>query len=248
MVSPTPPWLAMHERSQNVAAPRFASGPRFKGTLFLGVLLSARLCFAGEFANISITNAAAGTNDAKLRKALREAGYPSATACRSCHEQVYNEWRLSAHAYASISPMFHKFEQRINDLAQGTVGTFCLRCHASVGTAMGERRELPLWERSDVSREGITCITCHRINEEYGRVNGERRIVPDTIFGPMSGTSDGAGLQTVLTNKSYYKVRTSIQERGKDIHTCIYTFKPLAKSEFCVSCHQVAVHPGIKLE
>ena len=49
---------------------------------------------------------------------------------------------------------------------------------------------------------------------------------------------------TVLTNKEYYKVRTSPQERGKDIHTCVYTFKPLNKSEFCVSCHQVAVQPG----
>jgi hypothetical protein len=119
--------------------------------------------------------------DAQLRKALRQAGYPSATSCRPCHTQVYDEWRLSAHAYASISPMFHKFEQKINDLSQGTVGTFCLRCHATVGTSLGERRELALWERTEVSREGVTCVTCHRINEEYGRVNGERRIVPGEI-------------------------------------------------------------------
>jgi nitrate/TMAO reductase-like tetraheme cytochrome c subunit len=238
----------MHKRVRDVTGPRLLAAPRFKVILLFSLLLSVRVVFAGEFSNLVIATNAPGTNDLKLQKALREAGYPSATACRSCHEQIYNEWRLSAHAYASISPMFHKFEQRINDLAQGTVGTFCLRCHASVGTSMGERRELPLWDRSDVSREGVTCITCHRVNEEYGRVNGERRIVPDTIFGAMSGTSDGAGLQTVLTNKGYYKVRTSTQERGKDIHTCIYTFKPLTKSEFCVSCHQVAVHPGIKLE
>jgi hypothetical protein len=201
---------------------------------------------AAEFQNV-----VAPTNsvlDAQLRKALRQAGYPSATSCRPCHGQVYDEWRLSAHAYAAISPMFHKFEQKINDLSQGTVGTFCLRCHATVGTSLGERRELALWERSEVSREGVTCITCHRINEEYGRVNGERRVVPGEIFDPMSGAGDGAALQSVVTNAGYYKVRTSSQERGKDIHRCIYTFRPLTKSEFCVGCHQVAVHPGIKLE
>src|ERR1035438_10454122 len=68
-------------------------------------------------------NVAAPTNsvlDAQLRKARRQAGYPSATSCRPCHGQVYDEWRLSAHAYAAISPMFHKFEQKINDLSQGT--------------------------------------------------------------------------------------------------------------------------------
>src|ERR1051326_1554769 len=146
--------------------------------VLLFALFSAGSVIAGELSNFNLTNTitAGGTNavqDAKLHKALREAGYPSATSCRPCHQQIYDEWRLSAHAYASISPMFHKFEQKINDLSQGTVGTFCLRCHSTVGTSMGERRELALWERSDVSREGVTCITCHRINEQYGRVNGE---------------------------------------------------------------------------
>jgi hypothetical protein len=186
--------------------------------------------------------------DPKVLQELRQAGYPRAASCRPCHAQIYNEWRSSSHAYASISPMFHKFEQKINDLSQGTVGTFCLRCHSSAGTSLGERRELALWERSEVSREGITCITCHRIAEEYGRVNGERRIEPGDIYAAMSGTSDGSGLESVLTNKAFYKVAASPGERGQQIHNCILQFKPLGKSEFCVSCHQVAVHPGIKLE
>ena len=79
-------------------------------------------------------------------------------------------------------------------------------------------------------------------------MNGERRVVPGEIFDSMSGTNAGTGLNSVLTNAGYYKVRTSTQERGKDIHKCIYTFPTLNKSEFCVGCHQVAVHPGIKLE
>ncbi|MBI3881735.1 MAG: cytochrome C [Verrucomicrobia bacterium] len=175
-------------------------------------------------------------------------GYPSATLCRPCHTQIYDEWRMSSHAYASISPMFHKFEQKINDLAQGTVGTFCLRCHATVGTSIGEPRELALWERRPVSREGVTCVTCHRVDEEYGRVNGERRIVSGDLFQPMGGTSDAPGLQLVLTNKAFYKVRTTPDERGKDMHGGVFKMPQLAKSEFCVGCHQVAVQPGIKLE
>jgi nitrate/TMAO reductase-like tetraheme cytochrome c subunit len=179
---------------------------------------------------------------------LTQKDFPSAESCAPCHAQIYNEWRLSAHAYASISPMFHKFEQKITDLSEGTVGTFCVRCHATVGTTLGEKRELPLWDRSEVSREGVTCITCHRINEEYGRVNGERRIVPGDIHTPMTGAGNGAGLQTVLTNQAFYKVRTTPDARGKDIHTGVFTFPQIDQSEFCVGCHQVAVDPGIKLE
>ena len=174
--------------------------------------------------------------------------YPSATICAKCHPAVYNEWRSSAHAYASISPVFHKFDQKINNLAQGTVGTFCVRCHASVGTALGEPRELPLWQRTQTAREGVTCITCHRINEEYTKVNGERRIVPGDIYAPMTGANNADELKKVLADTGKYKVRTNSNERGLSIHTNVFQLPALATSEFCVSCHQVAVYPGIKLE
>ena len=181
-------------------------------------------------------------------KLIAETQYPSASQCKACHEQIYREWSFSSHAYASISPVFHKFEQKINDLSQGTIGTFCLRCHATVGTSIGEKRELPLWQRTRVSREGITCITCHRINEEYGRVNGERRVVPGDIYQPMASTTDSNQLAEVLAKKDFYKVKTEKTGRGKDIHAGVFKLEQMDQSQFCVSCHQVAVFPGIKLE
>jgi hypothetical protein len=108
--------------------------------------------------------------------------YPTAAQCGQCHKQIYEEWSSSNHAYASISPMFHAFEQKFQELTQGTVGTFCVRCHQQVGTQLGENRETPLWARSQISREGVTCITCHRVKEQYGKVNGERRVEPGRIF------------------------------------------------------------------
>src|SRR5262245_26157908 len=50
--------------------------------------------------------------------------YPTAAQCGDCHKQIYEEWRSSQHAYASISPMFHAFEQQFTELNTGTVGTF----------------------------------------------------------------------------------------------------------------------------
>ncbi|MEZ6106721.1 MAG: multiheme c-type cytochrome [Pirellulaceae bacterium] len=66
-----------------------------------------------------------------------ETPFPSATECAKCHKQIYEEWAVSNHAYAGLSPMFHRFEDTLNKLAGGTVGYFCLRCHAPVATAMG---------------------------------------------------------------------------------------------------------------
>jgi nitrate/TMAO reductase-like tetraheme cytochrome c subunit len=174
--------------------------------------------------------------------------YPTAAQCGECHKQIYEEWSSSQHAYASISPMFHAFEQKFQELTQGTVGTFCVRCHQQVGTQLGENRETPLWARSPISREGVTCITCHRVKEQYGKVNGERRVEPGKIYDPVYGSGEKSVLKEILANKETYSVKTSEGGRGNSIHNGMMTNPQLTKSEFCVSCHQVAVNLGIKLE
>lgn len=174
--------------------------------------------------------------------------YPTAAQCGECHKQIYEEWSSSQHAYASISPMFHKFEQKFQELTQGTVGTFCVRCHQQVGTQLGESRETPLWARSQISREGVSCITCHRVKEQYGKVNGERRIEPGKIYEPVYGSGEKSVIKDVIANKETYSVKTSKDGRGNDIHEGMVTNDQMTKSEFCVSCHQVAVNLGIKLE
>ena len=198
-------------------------------TIFIGIsgldsLLEKNLLYAND----------GDPHDAVYEKSM----YPSASECAPCHPVVYEEWRASAHAYASVSPVFHKFEQTMNDLSNGTIGTFCVRCHATVSTTLKEPREAPIWERSEVSREGITCITCHRIEDEYFKVNGERRILPGTIEAPVYGPFEGDHLAKVVSTGGNGK---------RKIHKKAIKFEHLSKSEACVSCHQVAV-AGIKLE
>jgi nitrate/TMAO reductase-like tetraheme cytochrome c subunit len=174
--------------------------------------------------------------------------YPTAAQCGECHKQIYDEWASSQHAYSSISPMFHAFEQKFQELTKGTVGTFCVRCHQQVGTQLGENRETPLWQMSAISREGVTCITCHRVKEQYGKVNGERRVEPGKIYDPVYGSGDQSVIKDILASKDTYSVKTSKDGRGTDIHNGMMTNPQITKSEFCVSCHQVAVNLGIKLE
>jgi hypothetical protein len=53
-----------------------------------------------------------------------------------------------------------------------------------------------------------------------------------------------------IHRKDDFKVKTSPDEKGpgQNIHVAGIYFDPLTRSEFCTPCHQVAVHPGIKLE
>jgi nitrate/TMAO reductase-like tetraheme cytochrome c subunit len=176
--------------------------------------------------------------------------YPSATTCRKCHEQIYEEWAISSHANAAVSPMFHKFEQKISALAQGTLGYFCMRCHAPVATTMQHPRWASIGEGPKVFREGVTCVACHRVIEKYAKTNGERRMEPGPLHFPVVGSGDGAGLNGVLQRREEFKVKTDPRDTrpGQVIHNGVIQFEELSHSTFCMSCHQVAVQPGIKLE
>ena len=185
-------------------------------------------------------------------QALADSLYPSATVCAECHPRQFEQWSYSSHAYATMSPMFNKFEQALNDLAVGTTYYFCLRCHASVGTALGEKRDIALWARSKAAQEGITCISCHRVAEAYGKVNAERRIVPGDIHEPVYGPFDPEGVLEAIVNPRKYKILVAPYQPDQPgwvrIHRTAIQSDVLSASEFCVACHQVQVHPGIKLE
>jgi len=190
-------------------------------------------------------------------KAVADSQYPSAKVCGECHPNQYRQWSISSHAYAAVSPMFNKFEQRINDISRGTVNYFCVRCHASVGTALGESRAIAWWDRNGAAKEGITCVTCHRVGEAYGKVNAARRITPGPIHEPVFGPFDSLGGLKAITNARENGILVTIDEPDKPaegekkwirMHQTAIQSDLIKKSEFCEACHQVAVYPGIKLE
>jgi hypothetical protein len=176
--------------------------------------------------------------------------FPSAVECAQCHQQIYEEWASSSHAYASISPMFHAFEDTINRLSQGTIGYFCLRCHAPVATTMGLRRDQPIWDGPRVFREGVTCVVCHRVKSIYTKASGERRIEPGDIYDPVYGSGSGEGVEIANKYAQFFKFKTSPSDPslGQPIHNRTIHYEELKESSFCMSCHHVQVKPGIKLE
>ncbi len=176
--------------------------------------------------------------------------YPSAESCRKCHPVQFDQWSSSGHAYAAISPMFHRFEQAITEYSQGTVGSFCIRCHSPVGVQLKVKRASSILEAPPVAREGVTCIACHRVREHYWRSNGDRRIEPGDIHQPVGGGTRGHGVADAVSQANELKLKLAADQKGpgQPMHRASFFFEPLTNSDVCVSCHQVAVHPGIWLE
>ena len=181
------------------------------------------------------------------RGLLLENRFPSATTCKTCHADHYREWSVSGHAYAQMSPVFNAFHATILKLTNGTNGDFCIRCHNQVGMNLGEPLFMSNIDRHPTSREGITCIVCHRVDQAYGKESGRLKIVEGDIFDPVYGPRGNEELKRVLASDEY-PVNPERGKAGRAIHSDVETFVALSKPGFCGTCHDVNLLNGFRLE
>ncbi len=174
--------------------------------------------------------------------------FPSATTCATCHPKQYEEWSVSQHAYAQLSPVFVTMQAAVNALTSGTNGDFCIRCHTPVGMNLEESIYVSNLERHPTSREGITCIACHRVTANYGKISGRLPIAEGDLFDPVYGPTGNAELERVLSEPETYRVVTERGAPGRAIHTEAKRFFPITTSGFCGTCHDVTLVNGFRLE
>ena len=177
-----------------------------------------------------------------------ETRFPSAATCGTCHPKHYAEWSISQHSYSQLSPVYLSLSNKINQLANGSNGDFCLRCHNQVGANLGEDQFASNLDRHPTSREGITCVVCHRIDRNYNKASGRLALVEggltDMVFGPKGNEE----LKRVLENTHEYRVVTDPNEAGRKIHDDAVQFSGLSDPVFCGTCHDVTLFNGFRLE
>ena len=189
--------------------------------------------------------ASAGASHAEL---FLEDRYPSANTCATCHPVHYEQWSVSQHAYAQLSPVYMAMQSTINAKTSTTNGDFCIRCHNQVGMNLGESLFISNLDRHPTSREGITCVVCHRVDKAYGMVSGRIALNEGDLFSPVFGPKGGQELERVLSEPQKYRVVTQRGESGREIHTEARKFFQLTTSAFCGTCHDVTLLNGFRLE
>lgn len=192
---------------------------------------------------------AGGDDTGKAHLALfAENKYPSANTCKACHPKHYDEWSVSQHSYAQLSPVYMAFQNSINALTSNTNGDFCIRCHNQVGMNLGESTFISNLDRHPTSREGITCVVCHRVTQTYGKVSGRMALEEGGLLSTIYGPQGPVELERVLDNRDQYRVVTDPERSGRKIHTQVGHFPQLSSSSFCGTCHDVNLFNGFRLE
>ena len=186
--------------------------------------------------------------DIAHKQLFLEDRFPSAASCKTCHPLHYEEWSVSQHAYAMVSPVFTALQGTILKRTNGTFGDFCIRCHTQIGMILGEPLFAPYEERSQVSREGITCIVCHRMDLPYGKVSGRIAILEGDMLQPIYGPLGNEILAEVLDDPEKFRVVTEPGVPGRKIHKESKRFFRQTEPEFCGTCHDVTFVNGFRLE
>lgn len=168
--------------------------------------------------------------------------YPSASECKQCHPDHYREWSVSPHAYAQMSPVFNAMHATTLTITNGTNGDFCIRCHTPVGMNLSEDIFMSNIDRNPTSREGITCVVCHRVDTTYGKISGRLALnagdLKNPIFGPQGNPEFAADFGDEIDQKF---------GEGK-VHGETKQFFQLTESSFCGTCHDVNLLNGFRLE
>lgn len=230
----------------------------------LAVLHAAATCHAADPEKADNGDAAAAVNSGNSpddppredsfgmhARLLAEDPYPSAKQCGQCHPRHYREWSVSAHAYAQLSPVFNAMQNAVRKLTNGTMGDFCIRCHTPVGMALNEPINMSQLDRHPTSREGVTCIVCHRVNQAWGRGAGRRHIVPGDVTEPVYGPTGAPNLPAILADPDTYGPLTDDPRSGprrRRVHGQAVRFFQITTSAFCGSCHDVFSPTGFRLE
>jgi len=177
-----------------------------------------------------------------------ENSYPSASTCVTCHPKQFEEWSVSQHAYSQLSPTYLSLSNKINALASGSNGDFCLRCHTPVGANLGESPFMSNLDRHPTSREGVTCVVCHRINKRYNKASGRLALVEGGLTAPIFGPKGNEIMEDVLENTKDFKVQVDPDKPGRKIHGVVKQFTSLSDPIFCGTCHDVTLFNGFRLE
>lgn len=182
-----------------------------------------------------------------LQALKAEKRFPTAASCGQCHPDHFEEWSVSPHAYAMLSPVFNSMHAFLVQRTSGTTGDFCIRCHTPPG--MDQEHDIfgSVLLRPTPVVEAITCVVCHRIDKDYGNISGRMPLKRGPINEPVYGPSDGAGLKKTLANPKFGLVSREDQ-RGKLVHKKAIRSEVISRSAQCAMCHDVNSPAGIRLE
>jgi hypothetical protein len=151
--------------------------------------------------------------------------------CQECHPKHYQQWSGSMHAYASEDPVFVAMNRRGQRETSGSLGTFCVKCHAPMAVELGLTTGADFDPTTmPPAARGITCYFCHNVNAVTATHNNGLVLAHDQTM--RGAVKDPDAVSTPAHRSRFDPLMDSDTNQ----------------SEICGSCHDVVTPRGVELE
>jgi hypothetical protein len=200
----------------------------------------------------------------------------SSEVCKSCHKEIYKQWKGSMHASSSAltDPIHGTFYKKVagEPTEEGVLlkasGKYpvCLQCHAP-NAAKDKTTKL---DANPIYAEGVNCTACHTLKKFNGIQGADGKlqlglkaydVSPDTVQGP--GRYSNRGLEKLAATNDVFGGGAMADESkpnphlgkpvtmdGKEIPSIPMESNPtlLRTSDACMGCHDQRNNPhGVPL-
>ncbi len=144
----------------------------------------------------------------------------SPESCKKCHPDHYKEWSGSMHAYAADDPLFLAMNARGQRETGGTLGDFCINCHAPMAVREGATTDGLNAAELPKHLKGVTCIYCHSVTEVTGTHNAPLTLADDGVI--------RGGIAEPIETGAHKSQYSSLHDRSKP-----------ESASLCGSCHDI---------
>lgn len=142
--------------------------------------------------------------------------------CKECHQDHFQEWSGSMHAYAAEDPIFLAMNARGQQETNGALGDFCVKCHAPMAVQEKATSDGTNLDAVSAKLKGITCYYCHQVTDVTGTHNSPLVLANDTTMrGPVP-------------DPVKYKAHHSK-------YSTLHDGQGLESSKLCGACHDIVV-------
>ncbi|MGE5803337.1 MAG: multiheme c-type cytochrome [Gemmatimonadota bacterium] len=149
-----------------------------------------------------------------------------------CHQQIYEEWSVSAHRYAAMDLGFRAIQTSMGQQNGPESTRYCAGCHDPISLFAGTKNLYRDELTNPIGRdEGVSCITCHAIHETDVKGNASYVIAQPAryMFELQEGKGDGEGPRQLRN----FLIRAYPRQHVRSLQHGLFK-----SPEFCAACHK----------
>lgn len=155
-------------------------------------------------------------------------GRSATCGAAGCHEQIFEEWRPSAHRYAAMDTAFLAVQAVMAKQNGPETTRYCAGCHDPISLFAGAKRVSPEHLTIPQGRdEGVSCVVCHAIKETDVKGNASYVLAPPERY--LYEVNDGPAARFV----SNFLIRAYPEK-----HVETLSHEMFKSPEFCGACHK----------